>query len=98
MKTVEDLKIGDLVIFRTYYQAGGEVFITDGRVLDIYDEDVSITYFYGYRCVTDTVSKNELIALYDEVNGVNMTILNISGPSIILNKELLDEVNGGQYE
>lgn len=82
---VEDLKPGDIVIFKRYCEILKKEDYQDGNVIKVYPEDkrVDILWLEGYKSMLDSVNFNNVIAKHDK-DGAYMKFGVYSGKSILL--------------
>ncbi|NFH01317.1 hypothetical protein FC831_13700 [Clostridium botulinum] len=81
----EDLKSGDIVIFKRYSDTLEEETFQDGNVIGVYPEikEVDIVWLEGYKSKSDSVKYEKVIAKYDK-NGKHMKFGIYSGNSVLL--------------
>jgi len=82
----EELKHGDIIIFKRYCDIRKEESFQDGVVIAVHIKikEINIGWLEGYKSRSDSVKYEKVIAKYDE-NGKNMRFDNITGKSILLN-------------
>jgi len=81
----EQLKNGDIVIFKIHSDEMEEDIFQDGNVLDVYADrkEISIIYLEGYKSRNDNIPYDKVIAKFD-LNGKYMTFGNLSGTSVLI--------------
>ncbi|WP_252251208.1 hypothetical protein [Clostridium sp. VAP52] len=81
----EDLKSGDIVIFKRYSNTLEEETFQDGYVIGVYTErkEVSICWLEGYKSRSDLIKYENVVAKYDK-NGEHMKFGIYSGNSVLL--------------
>lgn len=81
----EQLKSGDIVVFKRYCDIYNEEVFQDGIVIGVYPKlkEIDISWLEGYKSRNDSVKYEKVIAKGDE-NGQHMRFNNIVGKSILL--------------
>lgn len=63
MKTIEDLKPGDYVAFGFTYNGSSPDQIIVDNITFIYTDSVLVHFVYGYKSLSETVKKTDIIAI-----------------------------------
>lgn len=81
----DQLKEGNIVVFKMYSDICKEEVFQDGNVISVLSDrnEVSVTYLEGYKSRNDNIHYDKMVAKWD-INGKYMTFGNISGNSILI--------------
>jgi hypothetical protein len=90
MKSVENLTKGDHMAFGFNYNGGEPNEIIVDNITEIYEKDVLIHFVYGYKSLSESVKKEDILAIGNSKG--RGRIKGWTGSYDILNQEKIDNI------
>lgn len=90
MRSIDNLAKGDYVVFGFNYNGGEPNEIIVDNITEVYEKDVLIHFLYGYKSLSETIKKEEILAIGNSKG--KGTIEGWGGTYDILNQEKIDKI------